>query len=118
MREAGLDLDAAGPTRSGLPYDRHELVAEPDHSLRLDPKALKALDPAPEEALEAVAATMRARLGTPTGLVPLNVWIEQVEHNRDVTAIQGGIPTLECLDVRLSHAGQYIRLACCSMMST
>jgi hypothetical protein len=61
---------------------------------------------------------MRARLGTPTGLVPLDVWIEQVEHDREVTAIQGGIPALERLDVRLSHSGQYIRSACCSMMSS
>jgi hypothetical protein len=54
-----------------LPYDRHELVAALEHPLRLDAKAVEALDPAAEEALEAVASTMRARLETPAGLVPL-----------------------------------------------
>jgi hypothetical protein len=49
--------------------------------------------------------------------VPLDVWIEQVEHNREVAAIESGIAALERLDVRLAHASQYIRLACYPMMS-
>jgi hypothetical protein len=49
--------------------------------------------------------------------VPLDVGIEQVEHDGEVAAIQGGVPALEGLEVRLAHAGQYIRLRCWSMMS-
>jgi hypothetical protein len=52
---------------------------------------------------------MSASLRAPTGLVPLDVGIEQVEHDGEVAAIQSGIPALECLDVRLAHPSEYIR---------
>lgn len=117
MREPRFDLNAAGPPPSGLAYDRHQLVTAFHDPLGLDSKAVKALNPAAKEALEAVAPAMRARLGAPTGFMPLDFGVEQVEHNRDVAAIQSGIAALERLDIRLAHASQYIRLACCPMMS-
>jgi hypothetical protein len=53
---------------------------------------------------------MRARLRAPTGLVPLDVGMEQVEHDGEVAAIKSRVPALECVDLRLAHPSEYIRL--------
>jgi hypothetical protein len=113
MRKACLHLHTTGPPGSRLSYDHHQLVSALYDPFRFDPEPLKALEPAAKEALETVASAMRARLGARTRLVPLDVGIEQIEHDREVTTIQSGVPALECLDVRLAHAGQYIRLVSC-----
>jgi hypothetical protein len=36
--------------------------------------------------------------------------MEQVQHDGEVAAIESRVPTLECLDVRLAHPSEYIRL--------
>jgi hypothetical protein len=47
---------------------------------------------------------MSACLGAPAGLVPLDIRIQQVEHDAEVAAVQSGVPALQCVDVCLAHA--------------
>jgi hypothetical protein len=107
--------------RPGLAYERHELVAALYDPLGFDPEALEALQPAAEEALEAVAPAMRAALGAGSRLMPLDLRVEQVEDDREVTAVESGVPALECLDVRIAHEDAVhhagVRGSCCGRES-
>lgn len=104
MCETGLDLEAAGPSGSGLAHDRHEVVAALDDLLRLNAEAVKALEPAAQEALEAVASAMRTGVGARSGFVLLDVRIEQLQHDRQITTIERLVAAFECLDVRARHS--------------
>ena len=104
MREASLDGQSAGTPHAGLVHDHHKLVAPLDDLLRFNPEAVKALEPAAEEALETVPSAMRAAFEAGGGLVPLDLRIEQLKDDREVTAVEGRIAAPECLDVRVAHA--------------
>jgi len=46
---------------------------------------------------------VRAPFEAGGGLMPLNLRIEQAEDDREITAVESGVSTPECLDVRLAH---------------
>src|SRR5215207_2753753 len=104
VHEPGLDRNPAGAPDASLVNDDDELVAARDDPLRLDAETLEALEPAAKEAHEAVAATMRAGLGARSRLMPLELGVEQLDDDREVTAVESGIRALERVNVRVAHA--------------
>jgi hypothetical protein len=80
VRQPRLDLGAAGAPATALVDDRDQPPAPLHDLLGLDAEAVEALDPATEEALEAVTTAMGARVGAVPGLMPLDVRIEQLEN--------------------------------------
>jgi hypothetical protein len=76
-----------------------------DDLLRLNAEAVEALEPAAQEALEAVASAVRTGVGARTGFVPLDIRIEQLEHDRQITTVESVVAAPECLDVRARHSG-------------
>ena len=76
------------------PDHRDQAVVSLDDPLRLDAKLIEALQPAAQEPLEALTPLVAARVRAWRRLVPLDVWVQQLEHDGRVAAVERGVPTL------------------------
>src|SRR5688572_12723733 len=104
VREPCIHLDSARAATATLVNDRNQPVAALDDLLRHDAEAVEALEPASEEALEAVASVMCPGFRAVARLVPLDLGVEKLQDDREVATVERLIPAPERFDVRLGHA--------------
>ena len=92
VRESRLDINPARPPGASLVYDHEQLVATLHHTLGLNPEAFETFEPAAEEPLEAIAATVHAPLRARSGFVPLDLRIEEIEDDREAPRLRAAYP--------------------------
>jgi hypothetical protein len=80
MSDTDLDLDAARAATAALPHNGDQIAVALDNLFRLDAKLVEAVDPAPEESLEAVPSSVRPGFRAIAWLVPLEVRVEQLKN--------------------------------------